>query len=82
MRRHVQGVRRGRCELRAAGGGEDTSHGQFGIVVAVDYVMRNARVVWILRLKLFQNIGCLELITSTTVRLKTCILLLKLSWLN
>ena len=62
VRGHVQCVRRRRCELRAARSSEHAPHGELGIVVAVNDVMRDAGVVGILRLQLFEDIGGLELL--------------------
>jgi hypothetical protein len=61
MEGHVQCVRRLGRELRATCSGDRTAHRQLRIIVTVDDVMRNARMIGIFRFQLFKDIGSLEL---------------------
>jgi hypothetical protein len=46
--RHVQGVRRGRRDLRVPPGGVERARGEWRVVVAVDEVVGDARMVRLL----------------------------------
>ena len=47
---------------RAQRAAANTPHGKFGIVVAMDYVVRNAGMVGILHLQLLEDFGGLQLL--------------------
>ena len=58
----MQRVRRRRRELRATRSGDGAARGKLRIVITVDDVVRNAGMIWIFRLQLFEDIGGLELL--------------------
>ena len=55
VRRHVERVRRGRRDLRVAARGVETHRGKLGLVAAVNQVMRDARLIGVLREQLVQD---------------------------
>ena len=59
VRRHVQRMRRGRSDLRIAAGGRNSELRQLRLVVAVDQIMRHARMIGLGGEELFKNRGCL-----------------------
>src|SRR6516164_8845793 len=67
MRRHVIGVRRGRSDLGVDARCSQTLFGEHGIVVAVDQVMRDARMVWLLGQNRLQDFAALALVGKGSI---------------
>src|SRR5205085_8319607 len=67
VRRHVQRVRHPWRNRSITLRGGESALGQRRIVVAVDQVMNETRMIWVLFPKLFEDGGCLEVFRQARV---------------